>query len=343
MSITPQTMRCGVCGNDAKLLFTGYPCFGGPGTFDVMDCGWCETRFAHPLAPSDAIYDLIYQNAHQIPGYDRYQRYATNLPKVEDPLAYMAKQEDVYWAVNEAVSRLSSKNGRPLRILEIGSGFGYLTFALRKRGHDCRGIDISQNAVAKAVADFGSFYQVADLMNYEDATHAGYDVIVATELIEHLVDPVSFLRKAGSLLRPGGSIVLTTPNKDLYSDKLAWHTDPAPVHLWWFSKTSLRKMAWDLRLDAQFIDFSEFYGNRVPAPMKGPSKPQTFSASGEVVYKDSVINTVARKLMAIQPGLFQTLGKIFVRKVAREKMRDGLYRESLSLCVMLHKRNDQSA
>ena len=224
--------------------------------------------------------------------------------------------------------------------MEVGSGFGYLTYALRKSYHDCTGIDISKNAVEKARHDFGEFYEVSDLMDFVDPTGAGYDIVVATELIEHVADPKALVARAASLLKPGGSLLLTTPNKDLYSDRMAWHTDLAPVHLWWFSKTSLRSLGWSAGMAVQFVDFSAFYGGRIK-PMRATTKPQTFDCYGQVVYRDSIVNTLARYLLAREPSLFKTIGRMFLRKMAKERTSDTMYRDSLSLCALMRKSAQQ--
>jgi len=250
-------------------------------------------------------------------------------------LDYLASEEDVYWSIRQSIAALAATKRR-LRILEVGSGFGYLTYALRKAGHDCTGIDISKRAVDKACKEFGPHYQVADLMDYFDAVGTGFDVVVATELVEHVVDPVGLVVRAASLLRPGGPLVLTTPNKDLYSDRMAWHTDLAPVHLWWFSKTSMRRMAWSTGMDVKFVDFSEFYGKAV-GPVRATTKPQTFDGSGKVIYKDSLVNTAARALMAMEPGMFKALGRVFLKKMAKQRLQDAPFRESLSLCAVMRK------
>lgn len=329
------TIRCRLCGCETRTVLRDQPCFQGPATFNVEECEWCDTRFVSPMEPGAKVYDLIYEKSNSVPGYDRYKRYADALTWNPEPLEYLASQEDVYWSIQQSVQGLAAGRTK-LRILEVGSGFGYLTYALRKAGHDCSGIDISSRAVAKANKDFGPFYQVCDLMDYHDAVGTGFDVVVATELIEHVSDPKALVERASSLLRPGGALVLTTPNKDLYSDRMAWHTDLAPVHLWWFSKTSMRKLAWSLGMDVKFVDFSAFYGDTTRRPSVG-TKPQTFDASGKVVYKDSLINTIARYFLAIEPGMFKVLGRVFLKQMARKRLGDAPYRESLSLCAVMRR------
>lgn len=198
----PPMLKCAVCGGMANVIATEQPCFHAPKTFDVAECPGCETRFVSPMEAGSEVYDLIYSNAAKVPGYARYERYAAALVWNPDPLAYLAGEEDVYWSIKQSVERIAAERARPLRILEIGSGFGYLTYALRKSGHDCTGLDISERAVAGATEKFGPFYKVADLMQFKDDGD-GFDVVVATELIEHVVDPSALLVRAREMLRPG--------------------------------------------------------------------------------------------------------------------------------------------
>jgi 2-polyprenyl-3-methyl-5-hydroxy-6-metoxy-1,4-benzoquinol methylase len=328
-------LQCKLCGGGATTVLRDQPCFQGPQTFNVEECEWCDTRFVSPMVSGSDVYDLIYEKSSAVPGYDRYRRYAEALTWNPDPLNYLASQEDVYWSIKKSIEALETGKGK-LRVLEVGSGFGYLTYALRKAGHDCTGIDISSRAVDKARKDFGPFYQVSDLMDYVDVLGSGFDVVVATELVEHVCDPMALVQRACMHLRPGGSLVLTTPNKDLYSDRMAWHTDLAPVHLWWFSKTSMRRMAWTIGLDVSFVDFSEFYGDS-PRPVRGGTKPQTFDATGKVIYKDSAVNTIARFMISIDSALFKPLGRVFLKKMARQRLSDAPYRESLSLCAVMRR------
>lgn len=334
MNASDITCTCGICGERAELLFSRHWAFKAPATYDIYHCANCETRFASPMEVDTDVYDLIYKNAGKIAGYERYERYRLGLRASADPLAYLAQQEDVYWSIEEVLRQLKAQKAVALRILEIGSGFGYLTYALQAAGYDCRGIDISANAVATATRDFGNFYSVKDLMAISSDEGEKFDLIIATELIEHVTAPNALVNKARSLLKPGGHLVLTTPNKDLYSEGLIWHTDPPPVHLWWFSKTSMRNMAWQNGMSVRFIDFSTFYRSRDKQHYK-PSKPQTFDEKGEIKYKDTLLNTAARKFVARVPGMFKILARIFIGTKTIGKAHAGLYRDSMSLCLVM--------
>jgi 2-polyprenyl-3-methyl-5-hydroxy-6-metoxy-1,4-benzoquinol methylase len=245
---------CPLCGGEVRAREARQPGYCLGTEFRIMACGGCGAAFAEPMAVDPAIYDAIYGNPEQIAGYDRYVRYARMVLDAADPLGLLAGSEDVYWAIRACVERA----GRGARILEVGSGLGYLTYALRKAGYDALGMDVSKVAVENALERYGAFYQEADLEDWSVRQAGSYDLVIMTELIEHLTDPLQFLGLAAKLLKPGGRIVLTTPNKSYYPDGAFWETDAPPVHLWWFSERSIEALARRLGLAAEFLDFAPF-------------------------------------------------------------------------------------
>ena len=322
---------CPLCGEQAALAFPGHEGFRAPETFDLFECPECQTSFCQPLEVDPALYDLIYRQSDRIAGYERYRRYRTMVRESSDPLGELARSEDLYWAIREIVVESSEILRRPLRILDVGSGLGYLVHALRRAGHEAEGLDISSEAVAMAAKEFGPHYRVGDLR--QPTVDGTYDLILATELIEHVPDPTTIVATAVSLLEPGGALVVTTPNRDLYPQEMVWHTEPPPVHLWWFSKTSLRYLAWSLDLSVRFTDFSRYYGQSRPA-MRRPSKPATLGPAGEVIFRDRWDRRLARRLVARMPTLFRPLARRLVRSLRRRRLREQIDRDSLSLCAV---------
>lgn len=253
-----EKTECILCGNVAFLKTSDLNGYQLPLKFNVFHCSACESAFNLPRVPSSEIYNNIYNNVERIPGYKRYWSYFKSIKLHKDPFSFLANSESTYWGVQKALSDLV-KDKNNTKILEVGSGMGYLTYSLKKDGYNILGLDISQSAVNRAVESFGEFYICSDVYNYSETNKYEYDIIILTEVIEHVDDPLKFLKSLEALLKIGGHIVLTTPNKSIYPEKTIWASDLPPVHLWWFSERSLEYIANRLDLTISFIDFSDFY------------------------------------------------------------------------------------
>lgn len=99
-------------------------------------------------------------------------------------------------------------------VLDVGcgSGFGrpdWMHSEISKVARSVAGIDLDEEQVAAISLD-GYSVRVDDAEDFDGPNR--YDVVFAGELIEHLANPAGFLRSARQALRPGGVLVLTTPN-----------------------------------------------------------------------------------------------------------------------------------
>ena len=254
-----SSVLCGVCGASAAVVFRGYPGYQHPQVFDIARCARCESSFA--LAdgvPTAPIYEAIYRQADRVPGYERYVGYAEAVAAQGDPLRFLAEKEAPYWGVRQFL--LAGLVGSDARVLEVGSGLGYLTFALARAGFRVEGIDISARAVETARRRFGDMFRAVDLFGHAAAHPGEYDVVVLTEVVEHLSDPYPFLRACLALLREGGRVVISTPNRESFAPDTVWDTEAPPVHLWWFTRQSFRVIASRLGCDVWFVDLSAFPG-----------------------------------------------------------------------------------
>ena len=102
--------------------------------------------------------------------------------------------------------------GRPKRVLDVGCSTGYLASRLQERGATVVGLDLDERAAEQA-RRFCEAVHVGDVETMELPFEPGsFDAIVAGDFIEHLRDPGAFLARIRPLLRPGGLLVLSTPN-----------------------------------------------------------------------------------------------------------------------------------
>jgi SAM-dependent methyltransferase len=126
-----------------------------------------------------------------------------------EALSFYLQQGAGIWSIAANVLPLDLPG--PRRMLEIGCGFGFgLDVARRVRGWEVQGFDPSPLAAAGAAQldlPIANRYFTA-----EQGEIAAYDAVVCSEVIEHLFRPVDILRLLRSALRPGGVLVVTTPN-----------------------------------------------------------------------------------------------------------------------------------
>jgi len=107
-------------------------------------------------------------------------------------------------------SQLAARDPRPSRILELGSGTGYGTAELAGAAPLVVGVDrIAPDPSARSA---GPRFLRADLGGIPIAS-TSFDLIVSFQVIEHLRDPGDYLDAIARILRPGGIVVITTPNR----------------------------------------------------------------------------------------------------------------------------------
>lgn len=115
------------------------------------------------------------------------------------------------WPMIRPLARLPFPAGATY--LELGCGFGFaLDYATLHRGWRGRGIDPSPFAQAgRAMLGLPIEHRY---FGAEEAAQTECDVILASEVIEHIADPLAFVRTLRSALNAGGVLAITTPNRD---------------------------------------------------------------------------------------------------------------------------------
>lgn len=100
------------------------------------------------------------------------------------------------------------------RVLDVGCGNGYLVGWFIERGAVGVGIDASAQGIEQARAGVpkGRFERLlADEDVLKNLDEEPFDIVVSTEVVEHLYDPRAWARGCMAAVRPGGRFVCTTP------------------------------------------------------------------------------------------------------------------------------------
>lgn len=105
------------------------------------------------------------------------------------------------------------------RVVDVACGEGYGTHSLSLAGaRSVIGFDISPEACKHAQLKYGVDARCTDatVLPIPDSS---VDLVVSFETIEHLSNPADFIRECARVLHPAGSLVISTPNRVVYSEK----------------------------------------------------------------------------------------------------------------------------
>lgn len=197
--------------------------------FDFVSCAGCGLLFVDPR-PTRRVLATFYAQS---------ESERLKLEILERTRA--ARQSRLFAPRAEWIATVLRPEGG--RLLDVGCGNGiFLDLFLGRSGWELLGVDPSPDAVARC-GERGIRAVQSEIEGFDDAE--GFDVITVWEVLEHVFDPLGVLRRCQGLLRPGGSLVLTTPNVSGF-DYLIQGPDStnvlAPVHLNYFNPDSLRTM-----------------------------------------------------------------------------------------------------
>jgi 2-polyprenyl-3-methyl-5-hydroxy-6-metoxy-1,4-benzoquinol methylase len=113
------------------------------------------------------------------------------------------------FVVSKVLARFAKANERAV---DLGAGSGLLATRMQELGWNVMGADRDANGFKASMA-----FQEIDLNDPSFSSLLGekqFSMVTAVEVIEHVETPIGLLRNARRLLKPGGKIVLTTPNVD---------------------------------------------------------------------------------------------------------------------------------
>jgi len=122
------------------------------------------------------------------------------------------------------------------RVLDIGCGDGALVRLLQAAGAVPTGVDLDPEAARFIQAAYGIPVVLAPFEQAE-LPMGGFDAVVATHVIEHFFAPLEALTKMRRLLKPGGLLVLETPN--IFRPKVGFHRLFSVPHNFYFSPRTL--------------------------------------------------------------------------------------------------------
>jgi 2-polyprenyl-3-methyl-5-hydroxy-6-metoxy-1,4-benzoquinol methylase len=137
------------------------------------------------------------------------------------------------------------------RVLDLGCATGATGAALKRRGDiEVIGVELEPAYAQDAAAELDRVI-VADVQTLDTLALGRFDVLLAADILEHLPDPWTALRRYAKLLEPGGTAVVSLPNVGHWSTYAAlasgtWPRRPEGIfdatHLRWFTLRDAREL-----------------------------------------------------------------------------------------------------
>lgn len=139
-----------------------------------------------------------------------------------------------------------------MKVLEVGSGRGYFLKSIEGSVADALGLELNQEAISTKATTFDVHAKVIE--EVAELQPASFDVVCSFQVIEHVPDPARFIESCLASLKPGGLLILSTPNHDF--PFLRAHGDAfdlPPHHLNYFTVDVYLRIAKHYGLDVMCI------------------------------------------------------------------------------------------
>ncbi len=194
LQLSASPPPCDACGRTDALLRRSLDFEGYPGRFDLWQCRSCNLVWNWPQLPAEAIgrqYDGDY--------------YVFSSP----PSRRWSRAVQLYLNHLHPLEQASPDR----RLLEIGCARGELLALAAARGWNAEGVEISVETAEAARNEYSLHVRTGRVEEYADRI-GKFDVVIATDVIEHVTSPRRFLLAIRGILNPGGTAVIETPNYD---------------------------------------------------------------------------------------------------------------------------------
>jgi ubiquinone/menaquinone biosynthesis C-methylase UbiE len=241
MAVRDKFRPCNFCGEQTKLSVL-YQRFGQ----EIIKCGNCTLVFVSQI-PSKEVLGELYDDA-----FFESSKFSqnTNSPGYRNAEARV-RRALILPSIGTA------------RWLDVGCATGDFMLAANKKVQEVHGSDISVFAIERA-RERGLVNTRVGVFDDLDYPKEHFDLVSMWDLLEHVVDPATTLRKAHATLKIGGYLLISTGDKESFLARITgrfWHLMIPPVHLYFFSKKTIRGYL----EKAGFLDIKISYpGKRAP-------------------------------------------------------------------------------
>jgi SAM-dependent methyltransferase len=199
--------------------------------FRVARCQSCGTHYLYPRLTEEAM-QLVYQD----PTY--YQGGRSGYADT----SYFDQEKALRATFKRLLRNLQTRGMTGGDLLEVGCGYGYLLDEARSFFRHRVGTEFSPEAAAHA-RETGADVFLGGVD--ELPRDAKFDCALAIQVIEHIYDPITFMTGLVSHVRPGGSVLLATPDIGGALRKAmgkSWPSFKVPEHVVYFDFDTLKRL-----------------------------------------------------------------------------------------------------
>jgi len=201
--------------------------------FRYVSCNKCFTLYVNPRPPVETVREFYSKSPSSTFWINEFFKPVMDV-----------RREKIFKPRAEYVSKMCGK-GSGLIIGDIGAGYGLFLNELREILPENYYVAIEPSVEMSDICNKSGLE--VKCMFLEDVNEiserGGGDLLTAFELLEHLVDPVYFIKKVNCLLKPGGLFFLTTLNAKGFDILMLWDRSKSifpPHHLNFFNPSSIK-------------------------------------------------------------------------------------------------------
>lgn len=229
VSNQPQTVRqaaCPMCGNAAPQPYRW-----SSKELRLLACRDCNLVFRE-LMPTTSEVNALYGDGY----YSHWER-GTEWDSIWD-----MKLKTVSGYLKAALQYGRMPDGQGRRLLDVGCAHGFMLVAGQKLGFEPYGLEIANDAV-QAARSKGLDVRQSTIEN-TDFPDGFFDVITAIDVIEHVPDPLAFIRHVRRLLKDTGLLLMVTPDIENYVARIMRTRWPhyKQEHLCYYSRHSISRL-----------------------------------------------------------------------------------------------------
>ncbi|OGR67267.1 MAG: hypothetical protein A2081_01340 [Elusimicrobia bacterium GWC2_61_19] len=226
----PQNVNCAVCGSGEsaeKYLVNG---------FRIVRCRDCGLLYVNPRLEPGEIASIYVSDAYY---------------RSPDPMTcgygdYLADEKNIKATFRRKMAGFEREaGGQKGRLLDVGCASGFFIETARESGWDASGVELSPLASA-AARDRAGLNVFTGALADAALPDGHFDAVTMWDVLEHFPDPRADLRQAFRILKPGGLLVIQTPNAASAIARLTggrWACMQRPAeHLYFFSPATLGRL-----------------------------------------------------------------------------------------------------